>query len=109
MADSECHSLSCYSDWGFGTDEGFNVLPLSLTSGLRIVAIGSHFQYDDQKVLRRRPVFVEAGATDGQVWEAGLAVSDTEQLMNIKANVTRLESRYSTVDPATLNPYAVAN
>jgi hypothetical protein len=109
MAKSDCRFLSCYNDSKYGTDEGFNVSALSLTPGLRIVAIGHHAQYDNQKVLRSRRLFVEAGAADGQVWEAGLAVSDTEQLLDIRANVTRLESRDSTVDPATLNPYAVAN
>lgn len=109
MAKSDCRFLSCYNESKYGSDEGFNVSALSLTPGLRILAVGHHAQYDDQKVLRSRRLFVEAGAADGQVWEAGLAVSDTEQLLDIRANVTRLESRYATVDPATLNPYAVAN
>ncbi|TDM06221.1 MAG: hypothetical protein C4K60_16520 [Ideonella sp. MAG2] len=109
MAKSDCHSLSCYRDWGFGTDEGFNAMPLNLTPDQRFVAIGYHAQYDDQKILRSRPVFVEAGAADGQVWEAGLAVSDTEQLMDINANVARRAWNDAAGDSSTLNPYAVAN
>lgn len=110
MATLGCKYLYCYDgDGGNGMTEGLNVSALSLSPKLRFIAIGHHAFYTDQKRIGTRPVFVDAGALEGQVWEASLAVSDTEMLMNIDAKLIRPASLFTAVDPATQNPYAVAN
>ena len=103
-----CKQLYCYGDRP-ADKAGLNVSALSLTSGQRVLAFGQRALFNGQGALATRSVFVQADSTEGQVWEAGVGISDTEQVMDIRANVNRLDPGKSQVDPTTVNPYPVGN